>query len=464
MSTSTTPAPYPILANLSLKGSRGIVGRNRERLKDIPTQRAGIGLVLDVDGVAHEVEDGTPLRKAHGIGSASAVLLVDLRRRRVEVDLTLPSAEPHRDFSATAVFHCQVRSATAVVQEQVGELEAELAGWATEIVRRRSRAVSPERTAELEAIGRTMLASATTRAPLVPATTIAIKLASFEVHVSEDQRTLLREADARRREAQRREHLVRAEHERQQLAAELAHERSLREDYLATSAIPAKTELALKQNELEGRKKIDEFGWQEAIGEQAGRVQAQQEERKWDRRQRSAARYEEALSRGPEALMALFLAEEPGRVTEVLHHQLQSKEALYGLLAEVTRSPHVHGSALEPFAKHLVDVVGQQLEIGPGFAPPQGLNDGGAWGEEAEGDDPDADDGSARAAADDPFDPDSLINAEVVDDDDADGADGGGGDGGDSGSGGSQEGPTDGTDPVAAGVDPATGGAKDEAP
>lgn len=415
--SSTTSSPYPILAHLSLKGPRGIVGRNKERLKDIPTERTGIGLVLDVDGVVHEVEDGTPLRRAHGIGSASAVLLVDLRRRRIKVDVTLPSAEPHHDFSATAVFHCKVRSATAVVQEQVDDLAVELASWTTNILRRRSRDIDPERTADLEAAGRTVLASATSRSPVVPPTTMAVTLASFEVHVSEDQRKLLNEAEARRREANRRRLLVQAEHDRQQLAAELAHERAMREDLLAQEAIPTKTERALKENELKARTRIDELNWDELVDEQAGRVEAQREDQQWDRRRRSADKYEEALGRGPEAVMALLLAEDPGRVAEVLGHQLQSKAALHHLLIEVTRSPHIDGSVLEPYAKQLADLVGKELKVGPGFAPPEALDEGSSWGADEEWDDPSVDDRADRVVDDDPFDPDSVITAEVVESD-----------------------------------------------
>lgn len=364
--SGTAATSYPILAQLRLQGPRGLVGRNRERLKDIPTERTGIGLVLDVDGVVHEVENGTPLRRAHGIGSASAVILVDLRRRRMKIDVTLPSREPHHDFSATATFHCQVRSAAAIVQEQVDDFTEALTGWTTNVLRRRSRSIRPESTAELEAIGRDLLSKATSRSPLLRATVIAIELASFEVNVSGQWREELLAAAARERAAKAR---------------------------------------------------IDQLRWDDRIDEQADIVESNRDDRQWVRRKRSSGEYEDALARGPEAMMALLLADDPSRIPEVLSRQLQDKAALYQFLIEVTRSPHIDGSVMEPYAKQLAELVGQQLRVGPGFASPGGLTEGSSWPAEGFGDGLPDDDGSAPPAEDDPFDPDAIMTGEVIETD-----------------------------------------------
>jgi hypothetical protein len=311
-----------------LDGPKGLVRRNRERLKDIPTERAGIGLLLDVNGVVEEVSNGVPLHHAPGISSARSVILVDLRQRLIAVEVSVPSREVHRDIQATATFACQVRSASAIAESQGDDFVAALTGWTSTVVRRRSRGVASDRPADLETVGRQALVRALGRTPLVRATDMSITLASFEVHLSDDHRKVLLDRDER------------------------------------TDA--ANTQIL--QLELDDR-----------VGHQAGMNAVNADERDWERRRWSASQYEEAIARGPQAVMALMLAEDPSQLSAVLNHQLQDKQALYHFLVDVTRSPHIDGSVLEPYAKHLADAVGQQLKIGPALGPMTGLSEGASW-------------------------------------------------------------------------------------
>lgn len=357
------PAPYPIIARLPLEGPRGLVGRNRERLKGIPNERTGIGLVLEVDGVHSEVPNGTPLRRAPGIGSASGVILVDLRPRLISVDLTLPSSAPHRDFAATATFQCQVRDATAVVEDQIGDVAEGLARWASSLVRGISRDLSPEDPAVLEDLGSDQLTRAVSHRPLHRATVVAIKLATFEVEFSSHQREELTEWDARVREADAKVHQV-----------ELDERVSFAEDA----------------------------------------AQLTRDDRKGSLRDRRAERYAKALAQGPEALMALVLADNPEAITQIMNRQLDDRNALYHFLVEVTNSPHIDGSVMEPYAKRLVELFGQELKLGPGFSLPEALEEGASWAGE-EFDDGAPDPGAAPATETDPFDRDAVLPGEVID-------------------------------------------------
>jgi len=361
---SGAATPYPILARLPLEGPKGLVRRNRERLKDIPRERTGIGLVLDIHGVAEEVSNGIPLHQAPGIGSASSVVLVDLRRRRITVEVSVPSRELHREFQATATFHCEVRNAAAIAESHGDDFLVALTTWTATAVRRRSRDVAPDRPADLEKAGRQALTRAIGRTPLVRATDMAITLASFEVDLGEHHRELLVERDKRRESA---------------------------------------------DAEIDGLKHADRIHEQKAMNG----VNA--DERDWERRRWSAGQYEDAIARGPQAVMALMLAEDPSQIGEILNRQLQDKQALYQFLVEVTRSPHIDGSVLEPYAKHLADAVGQQLKIGPSLGPMTGLSEGTSW--KAEGLDdglPDASSspGSGGADGESAFNLDAVLPGE----------------------------------------------------
>lgn len=360
--SETATTPYPIIAQLRLEGPRGLVGRNRERLKQIPTERTGIGLVLDVNGVLHEVENGMPIRKAYGINTASAVILVELRRLRLTIPLRVPSYRSHIDFQATATFHCQVRSASAFLDARVEDFPAELAGWATDLLRRRSRAIDPQNTAELESIGREMLTKGISRDPVVPGTVIAMDLASFEVHVDEQVKKAVADKEEREKRA---------------------------------------------------RARIHQLQLDDDIDEQEDILKSNRADRERRRRDTAAKAWEEAVLRGPEAMMAYLLAEDPSRIDDVLNRQLQDKAALYQLLIEVTRSPHIDGSVMEPYAKRLAEIVGHQLKVGPGFAEPGGLTEGSSWASESLNDEV-SDDGEASSSKGTPWDDDRVSTDDVI--------------------------------------------------
>lgn len=108
--------PYPVIEERPLAAvARRFFRTTRRDLADLPEARPGTLWVFDVGG-HYEALDRRRLSGTEPVVlDAVAVSLVDIRPRRVPVELSIPSSSPADDFVFRADFRCRVTNPSMVV-------------------------------------------------------------------------------------------------------------------------------------------------------------------------------------------------------------------------------------------------------------------------------------------------------------------------------------------------------------
>lgn len=102
---------YPVIEERSLDAVPRKFFRNARRdLTDLPEARPGAVLVFDLNGQYEMLDQRHLTGTEPPVLEAVAVSLVDIRPRRVSVDISIPSASPADDFLIRVGFHCKVTS------------------------------------------------------------------------------------------------------------------------------------------------------------------------------------------------------------------------------------------------------------------------------------------------------------------------------------------------------------------
>lgn len=119
---------YPVIAEVLLPpAARTWYGRRRREPTDVPLARPGCAYVFKAHGEfvpydAQRLDFGDDI-----VVSATAVYLVDIRPRRLPVDITIPSAFPDEDFTVRATFRCRVTDPAAAAEASLVDLDVLLA-------------------------------------------------------------------------------------------------------------------------------------------------------------------------------------------------------------------------------------------------------------------------------------------------------------------------------------------------
>lgn len=107
--------PYPVIDECSLPAvPRGFFRNARRDVTELPEARPGTLLVFDLNGQYETLGQRHLSGTEPTVLEAVAVSLVDIRQRRVPVDISMPSASPADDFLFRADFRCVVTSPSTV--------------------------------------------------------------------------------------------------------------------------------------------------------------------------------------------------------------------------------------------------------------------------------------------------------------------------------------------------------------
>ncbi|QMU73324.1 hypothetical protein [Streptacidiphilus sp. P02-A3a] len=120
---------YPLINEKALARLESRLFR-RTRREDVPELPPGATYVFQVDGNWRELPTGTRFDPSHSdVLDASAVSLVDLRVRIVQVDWEVPSQSEASRFTLRASFTCQVTDPVAVVRCGITDVTAPLGAY-----------------------------------------------------------------------------------------------------------------------------------------------------------------------------------------------------------------------------------------------------------------------------------------------------------------------------------------------
>ncbi|MBB5869598.1 hypothetical protein F4553_002977 [Allocatelliglobosispora scoriae] len=178
--------PFPVLEEQILAPApRSRLGVRRRDLDDLPVRRPGTTLVFDVDGAYRVRPVHGPLRpNEHHVVVATAVALVDMRPRTVEVEFPVASPDPAADFSARISFLCRVLDAAAVAQQGLSDLAPLLLGHLGQDQRMRWLATEFDATRMPEAarqVHRRIIAQLALAPPDIPG--LAIQVVQVEIRM-----------------------------------------------------------------------------------------------------------------------------------------------------------------------------------------------------------------------------------------------------------------------------------------
>src|SRR5688500_16805065 len=186
---------YPLMRRWKLGVARGVVNRNRARLLDVPTDRAGFAVVLDVDGMLEPVPDGVALQRADNIRRASSAIFVDLRPQNVRTSVAVPCSGGHREFDVDVVYYCEVSDPVTVVERRADNVPEELNTWTAAALRRCCDGFVLEDAMECEPYAEETLRLAFREKPPLCSTWMDVELRSVAVPLAQKYRDAANEIE-----------------------------------------------------------------------------------------------------------------------------------------------------------------------------------------------------------------------------------------------------------------------------
>lgn len=338
---------YPLMRRWPLGPARGVFNRYRSRLQDVPTDRAGYAVVLDVHGTLEEVPNGIPLVKADGIGRATSAIFVDLRPRTIEIVVAVPCHGRYTEFETHVTYDCDVTHAVAAVERNATDVRAELRSWTAAALRRAGENFAPDDALGFEDHAEIALRRAFRETPPACRSWMDVDLVSVAVPLSTKYRD-----DGRAREdvtmsTTRRIHEI---HEGERLA----------DAKLDAGVAGDGRDLRRRRHQIASASRI--FELEAGLDDQ----RLARESRLLDAR---VTRYREALAAGPDAMMALIAEQNPSDMKQFLALKLQERADLMQFVFEAIDrkiiDPIDVGSGIIDVAKHIIQGVRRDV---PGFA------------------------------------------------------------------------------------------------
>lgn len=359
---------YPVAFRHRVPPKTSILQSMKSRLRDIPNDRQDYAVVLDFAGVFELVPSGTPIARAEGIGSASAMIFVDVRPVFLDIELDLPCQGHVERRKVTVRYLSQVVAPEIVLQDRVERLQNKLEYWTRSLVARESVGYGVDDHERFLAAARSAVASRLLEQPPVSPAGIELQLVEVSAELPTSSLAHQQHLIEKTRDADRRIHDVNEDGRVASVSRRREHDEELEMSGFAEERWRARQSLADEQRE-------------KAIWQQ----------------QADAARLEEAYRRGPEALLALMAAKDPAAMEQLVAYGIKDRDFLADLLLRAAQSGVVSSSAVEDLltnaANELLRGSGAQVGTGP---PASELDRGARRGSVGAGD----------TEADDDFDPD----------------------------------------------------------
>lgn len=338
---------YPVAFRHVVPAKQSILQSLKSRLKHIPDDRQDYAAVLDFDGKYELVDNGVPILKAEGIGSARALILVDVRPVEWEVNVEVPCYGHVERRKVTVRYASQVTAPHVVLQSRFGELKSKLENWTSSVLHRESPRYAVDDHDRFLAAARSALANLLIEQPPVPRAGLSLEVTD----VSSELPTRAHESELL--ETRRQAELDVAEQEASSRIAgierRLKHQAELEHDQMAASRWRASQSFDDERREKQR--------WHE---------------------QEEARMLEEAFNRGPEALLALMASRNPESIEQLTNYAIRDRSTFERLLMAAAESGVISRSAIEDMftkaANHMLDGSGAHV----GTGAPSGEIDAGS--------------------------------------------------------------------------------------